>query len=891
MWKKTLFLFINLLFLLAVGDTIGQTTVSGTITDQQSNEKIPFVSVVIYQFQSNQIVDYAQSDQQGNFSLSIPRKKSVYTLKTSRLGYQKSEQSIVVASDAVKQLTVPIRLIQDTTNLKEVIIEGPIIVKEDTTIYDVAHFTTARSKSLEDVLSNIPGFKISPDGTIQVDGKVVDKVIVDGKEVSSAGGGVLTKALSPENVESVEVRFDEKDDKLKNSLLDSKKFVVLDIKLKEDLNKSLFGRAKLTSGYRNQPEYGGYSNLFSLTKTNNLQFFAEHDRFGFETIPLKSIKNIGADAYNLLFDLPADFQSLTEKEDFNNQVFGFSDYTRAEKSILGISNFIHFNDQWSLYIGSYSNLANDGQRRNYQQGFDNSVILNDLSEQLRQHTLSTKNKAELRFDKSNWKIRYDANYSYLNQSTTTNTNALVSGLFYEFENNGYSDEFVQNLLVENKISRKSGVKFAGSYSSIWKDTEKLLLHNDSTYMDLFIDNQANFVSDFRQDIDSKAKRAVAEVSFYHRSKLGNTNTGFRYLNNQLSEVRNGRNNRNGVAIQDFVSETASPFNFSKLTYFVNDRISFGKFDFFGELGTSSIRFPSVEDNERTFQLEFVTTLEYQMSKSSSALFLLKRQVGSFPLRKIVRGFELESFQTIAIPGTSQIQPTPEYVAEISGVTKFSGWEFDPAALYGRTFTGNRFVANTNGIVEALYDQLEASYWAITLPLKKRMKNLPLFMILEPEWIINSARNISEDGISYLTRTNRTLLGLKVASDFDHKKFNFNIFPKYTAFNFFNGLSEVKSRQEMFSLNMRLNLDFLEHRLLLSPQLRTVRFFGNVRSEFTNLAFSLSYRIKGLDLQLQADNLLNNQFFVRQTLFPNFFISENSEVFSRFVRLGVEFKID
>ncbi|MEL7148776.1 MAG: hypothetical protein AAFO69_20545 [Bacteroidota bacterium] len=302
-------------------------------------------------------------------------------------------------------------------------------------------------------------------------------------------------------------------------------------------------------------------------------------------------------------------------------------------------------------------------------------------------------------------------------------------------------------------------------------------------------------------------------------------------------------------------------------------------------------FPTEENTEHTFQLEFITSLEYQISRSSSTTFLLKRQVGSFPLRKVVNGFVLENFQTIAIPGSTQIQPTPEYVAEIVGITEFSGWEFDPAALYGKTFTGNRFVSNTSGIVEALYDQLEASYWAITLPLKKNLKNLPLFIALEPEWIINSARNISEGGISYLIKTNRTFLGLKLATDFDHQKFNLNIYPKYTAFNFFNGLSKVRSRQEMFSLNARLNLDFFDHRLLLSPQLRTVRFFGNVRSEFTNLAVNLSYKIKGVDLQLQADNLLNNQFFVRQTLFPNFFISENSEVFSRFVRVGVEFKIN
>ena len=867
----------------------GQLNVSGSIKDSESGEAVPFVSVVIYQFQSNKIVTYTQSDQEGKFNLVIPNKTGVYTLKTSRLGYKKSEQTIAVASADVKEILVPISLSPDVGELKEVVIEGPIIVKEDTTIYDIEKFISARSENLEDVLAAIPGFKISADGTIQVEGKQVDKVLIDGKEVTGSGAAVITKSLAPEDVEAVEVRFDEKDDKLKESLLDNRKFVILDIKLKSDLKKSLFGKGNLQTGYRDQPEYGGYVNLFSLKKGRNIQFFAEHDRFGFETIPLRSIKNIGSDARSALFSIPADFESLTEKEDYNNQIFGFSDYTRAEKTTVGLSNFIHFSESLRLYFGSYSNLAKDGQFRNFEQGFTDISGTSRIEETFGLSSFETRNKAELRFDREKLKIKLDLNYTYVDQQSSTFNNRVFEAVDYDFERRKFSSEGYQNLLLEYKLAQRSGIRFLNSYTTIAGDRNHFLIHNDVMYANILVDDNSNPVTDFSQAIDSRASSLIAEGAYFKQSKIGTLSSGLRFQSNHLDERRTSRNVDSNVSVSAFSGQEDHSLN--KRGVFLGYRGSLESLDLFAEATYTEIDFPTIAGNERINALEYVATIDYSFKDNSYFSLLAKKQIGSFALRRIIPGMELENFQSAFAPNSKILNPTPEYVFEISGYKRIASMDFEPAAIYGSTQQGNQFLNSSSRFVTLVYDQLDASYWAITLPLKKRLKKLPLIVTLEPEWLINQAQNIDDENNDYTVRTTRTLLGMKVNSVFEKTGINFLIQPKYTAFNFFNELNQSTSTQEMLSVNLSLPVDLFDQKLLLTPTLRNVRFFNNVRSEFTNIGLRATYKSGSLNFFAVADNLLNREFFVRQTLFPSFFLSENRAVFSRFVKVGVEFKVN
>ncbi|KUF46195.1 hypothetical protein AS361_17515 [Myroides marinus] len=165
-------------------------------------------------------------------------------------------------------------------------------------------------ESVEDVLSKTEGFSIQPNGDLLVNGKLIQKILLDGKEISDFGNTLLIKALTPEKVQSLQVRFNEKDEKIKESLLNEEKFVVLDIKLKKDFNKSLFGKQQLQAAYQNKLKLSGLTNVFSLNKKINVQFFGETEHSGDNEIKLSQIKNLGEDLFNKILSIPIDIDDI-----------------------------------------------------------------------------------------------------------------------------------------------------------------------------------------------------------------------------------------------------------------------------------------------------------------------------------------------------------------------------------------------------------------------------------------------------------------------------------------------------------------------------------------------------------------------------------------------------
>ena len=260
-----------LIIIIASAFSVKAQTITGTVFDIEDKAPISIVSVVVYEYNSNKIIGYTTTNDKGVFNLNIVLNKKAYTLKFRHLSFHLKEQNIIVSQESNRKISLSVPLHSKLEVLDEVIIKAnqPIIVKKDTIIYNIKHWAKANNQTLEEVMSKIDGFKILANGEIEVQGKRVNKVIVNGKEVFDVGASVLTKSFDPSKVKSIEVRFDEKNSKLKESLLDTEKYVVLDIKLKDDFKTSFFGKIRQTTGHQNKLKLGGYTNLFSLNKKIN----------------------------------------------------------------------------------------------------------------------------------------------------------------------------------------------------------------------------------------------------------------------------------------------------------------------------------------------------------------------------------------------------------------------------------------------------------------------------------------------------------------------------------------------------------------------------------------------------------------------------------------------
>lgn len=872
----------------------GQTKIDGKITNASDSFAIPFVSVIIYQYQSNKILDYVQTDVEGFYALEIPSEPAVITLKTSHLSYHPYHQDIVIGSDQSEQIALSFSLKPKIEELQEVVVQGPIIVREDTIIYDVSHWTAARDQTLEEVLAKIPGFKIRSDGEIEVNGKPVNKVLIDGEEVTNSGARLLTRSIAPEDVESVEVRLDEKNDKLKKSLLDTREYVVLDIKLKEALNKSLFGKARVTLGYQNNAAPGGYLNAFSLKKKLKVHLFAEHDRFGEQTISLDQIKNIGAEAFQKMFELPADFQTLTEREAFNDEIYGFKSNTIAEKNIIGLSSRNSVSQYIDVYFGTYNAYAKDGKVRDYSQEVNGGDRKYQFAESQAVTDYSSKNKLELRLDKGKVKVRLDANV-VLFQNTYKNLNReSFRNQHYRYEDVHDSKSFYKNFFFEYTPTNKLGVQVKASHSYTQSDHTKYLTHNNPSYANIFFDKNSTPVFDFGHQTSSTATNFLSEIMVQYRSKVGVINSGFQFQNRSLRTGKNGFNQVGAVnasAESPFTGET-SRLNFQKWSPFIKHQIALGAFAFKNEAKLARIAYPDRTNNQKTNQfVEFKSGVEFSPSGFNTISVSLSKQISSFPMQKLAEGYDLTGFQTISIPYQTNLIPTPEYTLEIYGVKKFDAIDvlFDPAMLYGRTQNADRFLFDENPVITTAYDQLQAEYLLLTFPLTKSLKKIPLDIIIEPEWIGNQNQNIDLSGNFYLTKTSRTLLGLKLNTVFDDKPYNFFLYPKYSKFLFENELYESQNILKMFSVNLTTVLDFFNENLLITPTFRTITFFGNVQSDFTNVSLKIESPSSKFRWFVIIDNLLNNTNFTTQTIYPTSFTSENNSVFERHIKFGIEYK--
>ena len=74
--------------------------------------------------------------------------------------------------------------LESDTSLDEIELtyEMPVTISGDTLTYNADSFNKGTERKLEDVLKNLPGVEINDDGQVEVEGKVVSKVMVDGKD-------------------------------------------------------------------------------------------------------------------------------------------------------------------------------------------------------------------------------------------------------------------------------------------------------------------------------------------------------------------------------------------------------------------------------------------------------------------------------------------------------------------------------------------------------------------------------------------------------------------------------------------------------------------------------------------------------------------------------------
>lgn len=235
--------------------------ISGVLLAEEDEAPLESATIYLETIKDSTMVTYTISDKDGAFVLDNRTYEDSLKLTISYIGFEPYTRVLTIGDDPISLKTIALK----TANaLDEVVIRSraPITVKKDTLEFNVASFKTKRDANVEDLLKELPGLEVDDDGTIKVNGKEVNKILVNGKPFFGDDPTITTRNLTKELIEKIQIT----DTKSKAEAFSGEKGdsenKTINLTIKKENNKGVFGRLSAGGGTDDRYEYAGMVNLF-----------------------------------------------------------------------------------------------------------------------------------------------------------------------------------------------------------------------------------------------------------------------------------------------------------------------------------------------------------------------------------------------------------------------------------------------------------------------------------------------------------------------------------------------------------------------------------------------------------------------------------------------------
>lgn len=255
------FLFCVLLAISAISYS-QNFKVSGTLIDDETQEPLEAATVFMETVQDSTLITYTITNRNGRFVLEGNTSVKRARVNISFVGYESFQQEVDL-NKAVQDLG-NILIGISVSSLDEVVVKSraPVTIKKDTLEFNVASFKTKKDATIEDLLKELPGVEVDEDGKIKVNGKEVSNVMVNGKPFFGDDPTIATRNLTKEIIEKVQVMDTKTKAEAFTGESGDQNSKTINLTIKEENNKGIFGRVAGGVGTDKRFEYAGLFNYF-----------------------------------------------------------------------------------------------------------------------------------------------------------------------------------------------------------------------------------------------------------------------------------------------------------------------------------------------------------------------------------------------------------------------------------------------------------------------------------------------------------------------------------------------------------------------------------------------------------------------------------------------------
>jgi hypothetical protein len=632
----------------------------GVILD---NTKAPLeMANVMAMNQGTKAMDaYAITNDKGKFILNL-KPNATYSIKLSYLGMQNKEITITTQSQNIVQ-----NITMETGGIElegvEIVREMPVSIKGDTIVYNADSFKTGTERKLEDILKKLPGVEVNADGEIEVEGKKVTKLMVEGKDFFDGDTKLGVKNIPADAIDKIQVLRNYNENSILKGVENNQDNVAMNIKLKDGKKNFWFG--DMTAGigvghaderYLVNPKLFYYSPKYSVNIISNFNNIGElpltvQDYFKF-TGGFRSMMAKGGSSFNVSSnDLGISLLRNNRAKEIETQ--------------FGATNFAYnVNKAWSLSgFGIISSSITDLETKSQ------TNILEPNSSEI----LTTDNRQELAHQKSNLGLfklsstykpsaRFQFDYDILAKlSKQDEDNSLFRELI---ENNATTSEdivtgkkqnptsFNQNLSLYYTQSDKN--IFAFEMQHLYQDEDPFYnanLGTDPFPGNLDLEDQNRF--DVNQNRFVKTNKIDAKLDYYYmitpksniNVTLGSTYSHQNFNSNMFQVLDNGNVNN----LDETVNTNKVSYNFNDNFLGLHYKILTGKFTFTPGVSLHSYNMTNSQlgtDFSQNFYRILPDFLAiYQIKKAESLTYNYSLSNNFTDINQLVEGYVFSNYNS------------------------------------------------------------------------------------------------------------------------------------------------------------------------------------------------------------------------------------------------------
>ena len=665
-----IYFFLSVLFLVP-GVASSQLRLEGVVRDSL-DQPLESANVIAINQRTSALEAYGITDADGKFTLELG-KNGTFEIQISYVGMKTLKEPLSTQeSDLSKEYVLQSDNVLDGV---ELVYEMPVTVRGDTLIYNADSFKNGSERKLEDVLEKLPGVEINEDGQIEVEGKVVNKLMVNGKDFFDGDTKIASKNIPSKAVDKIQVLRNYSEVGQLSGVRNNQDNVALNIKLKEGKENFWFGNITGGAGFSPDNElYVLQPKLFYYSPKYSLNFIGDLNNTGELVLTRRDIRNFTggfrvpsqSSGTNLnLGDNSLNFLTSQDNALEIENKLATGNFSYAPREDLDLSGFLIYNSSRILSRESSFIRYTDPEL-----GIPDEATEQSSRERSNQGLLKLSARYQPNF---NNQLDYDILGRVAKDTQDQNAFSSVIGDTDQFDEvTSYS--LNQNLnyyytLDENNIFALEAQHLLRNedpfYNAVLLNDPEDSGPYDPTAESLGLDTSQN-TYDIGQDRRIKSNQLDAKVDYYHiLNARSNINFTFgtilsrQEFNSDLFQfLEDGSTFEPTPTFNEGRATNDTEYNFSDIYLGVHYRVKKGIFTItpgfsLHAYGNRNIQFgETYKDNFFRFLPDFETRIQFKKSESLTLRYEMRNQFTD--VTRLAEGLVLNNFNSIQF-GQSDLQ--------------------------------------------------------------------------------------------------------------------------------------------------------------------------------------------------------------------------------------------